>query len=142
MCSSDLTLFLDDEWIIIPSNNHPEELWEKLVSYFRGNKKYAYRASKYCTQIPLANAYINKVCTFKSHDEHLLNGETHHVTIDSLSKLVYVKKSFTKGLVLEGNLYVLDYCDLNIVFDPIRNMEIEVKWEHVIEINGHEINTY
>lgn len=125
-----MTIYLDNEWI--PSPN-PQEVWERFNVIF-GNEDIAYNASKYCTQTPLADHYIKQMKDIRMYhnDEHLLSHNTHIVRIHDISKTMTVTKKFIQSYIKDGENYEMDYCTLNIDYDPKINKEYNIKWIYSI----------
>ena len=127
-----MVIYIDDEWI--PSSE-PNEVWDILKEVFNGDENIAYRACYYCTQIPLANHYIQEVMDMRMiHlNEHLLSHTSHVVTIYSSSKTMKIKKDFIQSYIYEGEEYQLDYCTLEFSYNPFENIEYNKKWKYTIQ---------
>lgn len=126
-----MVIFIDEEWI--PSSE-PNEVWDRLVDVFGGDEIVAYRATHYCTQIPLATHYIQEVMDIQGiHiNEHLLSHNYHVVTINSLSKTMEIKKDFVQSYIFGGEDYQIDHCTLKINYDPKYDIEYNLKWNYVV----------
>lgn len=126
-----MTIYIDEEWI--PSSE-PKKVWERLLEVFDNDELIVFRVGKYCTQIPLAKHYIQKAIDIKQchSDEHLLSSDNHIICVDTVKRNLQVKKNFVQSYISDGEEYELDYCQLSIVYDPIKDIEISVTWKDYV----------
>ena len=126
-----MVIFIDEEWI--PSSE-PSEVWTRLLEVFDNDETIAFCAAKYCTQIPLANHYIQEVIDMHMFhvDEHLLSHNYHVVVINSTTKLLEVKKDFVQSYIKDGEEYQMDYCNLKIIYNPADDNELSVTWNYIV----------
>lgn len=119
-------IFIDDE--LIEPSTPPNKVRALIFEIFGPVTD---RVVRYCTQIPLAKHYIEKVTDMQSKhvNEHLLSDSDHKVIIHRDMKMVTIKKNFIQSYIDEGENYDIDYCQLTILYNPILDEEVSVSWD-------------
>lgn len=130
-----LIFFVDEEWV--PSSD-PEEVWQRILTEYDNEVKVAESATKCFKQSFLSDYYIHELAdiNFVGSDEgseNLLSHNSYKVSINTMSGYITVTKDFIHSVVLDGDVYNIDYCVLTIVYDPYADKEISCNWHYTIE---------
>lgn len=124
-----VVFFIDDEYV---PTKCPRLVFDRLVREFGGDERVACNVSNCFKQQFLSDHYIRETIGFCA-DENLLSHGTYSITLDKKTKTIRVDKDFIHSLIVDGDLFNLDYCVLRITFDPFKNVELGVEWDYTIK---------
>ena len=131
-----LTLFIDGEGPVDTSN--PPAVWQQLVDHF--GHQGATRCAYYMTQSCLASHYILE-CKYMGENEYLLSTNIHQVFVNTVEKTVMVKKRFRMTKMIGNCMYDVDTVTLTLLFNIVDNVELEPRWEYLVNPYYREYNT-
>lgn len=107
-------------------------LLDKFIQIYTDENIAINNVIKYCTQIPLAKHYINKVSEIVNNQEHLLSAEIHSVHIDKETRMLKIQKGFTRNFIIDGNDFFMDFYNLKIHYNPFTDVEEHVEWNGMV----------
>jgi hypothetical protein len=130
-----ITFFVDELWI--PSSD-PSEVWDQLILEYAGDMGVVTTASQCFKQSFLSDYYIHELTDIEFNGsgeggENLLSHGNHKITLNTLSGLLTITKDFIYTIVLDGDVYNIDYCVLTIVYDPYIQKEVNCNWHYTID---------
>ena len=130
-----LVFYVDEEWV--PSTE-PEEVWDRLMIEYDNDETVVIAASKCFKQSFLSDYYINEMTDINfdgSEDggENLLSHNNYKVSLNTMCGFITVTKDFIHSVVLDGDMYNIDYCILTIVYDPYVDKEVSCNWHYTID---------
>ena len=133
-----LACYVGNEWV--PSSE-PEEVWERLVTEYDGDKVVAESAAQCFKQSFLSDYYIHELTDIEFNGsgdggENLLSHSNYKITLDTLSGFITITKDFIYTVVLDGDVYNFDYCVLTVVYDPYTRKEVNCNWHYTIDSLG------
>ena len=129
-----LVFFVDEEWI--PSSE-PAEVWERLMVEY-DDTEVATSAAHCFKQSFLSDYYIHELTDIgfngsEDGSENLLSHSNYKITLNTLSGFLTITKDFIYTVVLDGDVYNIDYCVLTVVYDPYIKKEVNCNWHYTID---------
>lgn len=130
-----LVFFVDRE--IVPSSN-PIEVWERILLEYGGDLETACRAAQCFKQSFLSKYYIHELVDINfigsaNGGENLLSHNNYTIKICPMSGHVTVTKDFVHSVVLDGDVFDIDYCVLTVTYDPHSDKEINYNWKYSLK---------